>query len=133
MNNVYSAYKKQSVTTMTPMEIVIKLYSETERQLNRAIYFIDEKDYESTNKSLSKAQDLIDALRSVLDINLPIGRDLDSLYDFFVRQIITANMKKDKTIIESLLPMIGELKDAFVQVNAMPKSEIAAQAAANNK
>ena len=133
MNNVYSAYKKQSVTTMTPMEIVIKLYSETERQLNRAIYFIDEKDYESTNKSLSKAQDLIDALRSVLDINLPIGRDLDSLYDFFVRQIITANMKKDKTIIESLLPMIGELKDAFVQVNAMPKREIAAQAAANNK
>lgn len=133
MNNVYSAYKKQSVTTMTPMEIVIKLYSETERQLNRAIYFIDEKDYENTNKSLSKAQDLIDALRSVLDISLPIGKDLDSLYDFFVRQIITANMKKDKAIIESLLPMIGELKDAFVQVNAMPKSEIAAQAAANNK
>lgn len=133
MNNVYSAYKKQSVTTMTPMEIVIKLYSETERQLNRAIYFIDQKDYESTNKSLSKAQDLIDALRSVLDISLPIGRDLDSLYDFFVRQIITANMKKDKAIIESLLPMIGELKDAFVQVNAMPKSEIAAQAAANSK
>ena len=133
MNNVYSAYKKQSVTTMTPMEIVIKLYSETERQLNRAIYFIDQKDYESTNKSLSKAQDLIDALRSVLDISLSIGRDLDSLYDFFVRQIITANMKKDKAIIESLLPMIGELKDAFVQVNAMPKSEIAAQAAANSK
>ena len=133
MNNVYSAYKKQSVTTMTPMEIVIKLYSETERQLNRAMYFIDEKDYEGANKSLAKSLDLVNALRSVLDVSLPIGRDLDSLYDFFIRQIITANMKKDKSIIESLLPMIGELKDAFVQVNAMPKSEIAAQAAQNSK
>ena len=131
MNNVYSAYKRQSVTTMTPMEIVVKLYSETERQLNRAIYFIDEKDYENVNKCLTKAQDLIDALRSVLDISLPIGRDLDALYDFFVRQIITANMKKDKAILESLLPMIGELRDAFTQINATPKSEIAAQSAAN--
>lgn len=118
---------------MTPMEIVIKLYSETERQLNRAMYFIDEKDYEGANKSLAKSLDLVNALRSVLDVSLPIGRDLDSLYDFFIRQIITANMKKDKSIIESLLPMIGELKDAFVQVNAMPKSEIAAQAAQNSK
>lgn len=33
MSNPYSAYKKQSVSTMTPVEVVIKLYSETERQL----------------------------------------------------------------------------------------------------
>ena len=33
MVNPYSAYKKQSVQTMTPVEVVIKLYSEIERQL----------------------------------------------------------------------------------------------------
>ena len=27
MNNAYSAYKKQSISTLTPMEIVVKLYS----------------------------------------------------------------------------------------------------------
>ena len=46
MLNAYSAYKKQSLTTLTPMEIVVKLYDEAERQMNRAIYYIGEKNYE---------------------------------------------------------------------------------------
>ena len=125
--NPYAAYKKQSVTTATPMEIVVKLYGEIERQLNRAIVYIESKDYENANHALSKAQDVVDALRSVLDINLPIGQNLDSLYEYFGRQIILANAKKDVDMIKELLPMVGELKDAFSQVSAMSKDEIAAQ------
>lgn len=125
--NPYAAYKKQSVTTMTPMEIVVKLYSETERELNRAIMFIDGKNFESANKSLAKSGDLVNALRSVLDVNLPIGQNLDSLYSYFEKQIVTANMKKDVEIIKPLLPMIAELKDAFTQVSLMSKEDIATQ------
>ena len=33
MNNAFSAYKKQSVTTLTPGDVVVKLYMEAERQL----------------------------------------------------------------------------------------------------
>ena len=40
MNNAFSAYKKQSVTTLTPGDVVVKLYMEAERQLNRASYYI---------------------------------------------------------------------------------------------
>ncbi len=125
--NPYSAYKKQAVTTMTPIEIVVKLYSETERELNRAIMFIDNKDFEKANKALTKSGDLINALRSVLDVRLPIGQNLDALYSYFEKQIVTANMKKDKQTIEALLPMIAELKDAFTQISNMSKEDIAAQ------
>ncbi|MBD5082186.1 MAG: flagellar export chaperone FliS [Ruminococcaceae bacterium] len=126
--NPYATYKKQAVTTMTPIEIVVKLYSETERELNRAVVFIDQKDFEKANKSLTKSGDLINALRSVLDVKLPIGQNLDALYSFFERQIITANVKKDKEIINSLIPMVGELKDAFTQIASMSKDDIALQA-----
>ncbi|MCM1054191.1 MAG: flagellar export chaperone FliS [Bacteroides sp.] len=131
--NPYAAYKKQSVSTMTPIEIVIKLYSETERELNRAAVFIENKNYESANKSLNKSVDLIAALRSVLDVNLPIGKNLDSIYTFLERQIINANVKKDVELIKTLLPMIGELKDAFTQISTMSKDEIAAQSARSAK
>ena len=57
MNNAFSAYKKQSVTTLTPGDVVVKLYMEAERQLNRASYYIPLKNYEETNKALIKAQD----------------------------------------------------------------------------
>ncbi len=127
INNAYSAYKKQSITTMTPMEIVVKLYSETERQLNRAIYFIEQNDFENANHALVKSQDIVNALRSVLDMDIPMSKNLDSLYDYFNREILEANMKKDTEIIKTILPMIGELKDAFTQVAAMPKEQMEAQ------
>lgn len=124
MNNAYSAYKKQSVSTLTPMEIVVKLYDEAERQINRSIVYIEQKNYEAANRGLQKSQDIVNALRSVLDMKIPISTQLDALYDFFNRQLIAANVKKDVTILQDLLPMLADLKDAFSQVAAMPKSQV---------
>ncbi|MGN0588076.1 MAG: flagellar export chaperone FliS [Ruminiclostridium sp.] len=122
MINAYSAYKKQSLTTLTPMEIVVKLYDEAERQMNRAIFYIGEKNYESSNNCLKKTQDIVNALRSVLDMDIPISKNLDSLYEFFNRQLIEANVKKDVEIIKELLPMFADLKDAFSQIANAPKA-----------
>ena len=119
--NAYSEYKKQSLQTLTPMEIVVKLYDEAEKQMNIAIIAIDEKNYATANKSLQKTQDIVNALRSVLDMKIPMSKDLDALYDFFNRQLVTANMKKDTGMIRELLPMFADLRDAFAQVAAMPK------------
>lgn len=124
MNNAYSAYKKQSITTLTPMEVVVRLYDEAEKQINKAIIFIDEKNYAGANTSLQKSQDIVNALRSVLDMSIPISKQLDSLYDFFNRQLIAANVKKDIEILKELLPMLADLRDAFAQVSAMPKGQV---------
>lgn len=125
MYNAYSsAYKKQSITTMTPMEIVVKLYSEAEKQLSRAVIFIDKKDFENANKALIKSQDCINALRSSLDMKIPMSKDLDSLYEYFNRQIVTANVKKDTALINELLPQLAELREAFAQVSAMSREQL---------
>ncbi len=120
-SNAYSQYKKQSLQTLTPMEIVVKLYDEAEKQMNIAINSIGEKNYEQANKSLQKTQDIVNALRSVLDMSIPMSKDLDALYDFFNRQLVTANMKKDTKMIKELIPLFADLRDAFAQVAAMPK------------
>lgn len=124
MNNAYSAYKKQSITTLTPMEVVVRLYDEAEKQINKAIIFIGEKNYAGANASLQKSQDIVNALRSVLDMSIPISKQLDALYDFFNRQLIAANVKKDIEILKELLPMLADLRDAFAQVSAMPKGQV---------
>lgn len=124
MNNAYSAYKKQSILTLTPMEIVVRLYDEAEKQINKAIIYIDSKDYAGANTSLQKSQNIVNALRSVLDMKIPISTQLDALYDFFNRQLIEANVKKDVEILKQLLPQLAELRDAFAQVAAMPKDQV---------
>ena len=130
MNNAFSAYKKQSVTTLTPGEIVVRLYMEAERQLNRASYYIPLKNYEEANKALIKAQDVVNALRSSLDMKIPISKNLDSLYEYFNREIVEANVKKDKAKVDALIPMLAELREAFAEINSMPKEQMQEQAQA---
>ncbi len=136
MSNPYSAYKKQSVTTMTPVEVVIKLYSETERQLAIGVNHIRTKDIKKAHESLMKAQELLGALRGSLDMDVPISKNLDQLYDFFQRTAEKANIKKDEESaaeVEKIIPMIGELRDAFTQISQMTKEEIEAQQKAHKK
>lgn len=127
MVNPYSQYKKQSVTTMTPVEVVIKLYSEIERQLAIGIKCVEEKDYAKSNAAFIKAEDCIDALRESLDMSVPISQNLESLYIFFYKEIVKANVSKDCTEIQKIIPMFGELRDAFTQVSQMTREEIEAQ------
>jgi len=125
MYNPYVSYKKQSVATMTPVELVIKIYDECEKQLNRAIRFIEDKDFESAHNSLDKSGQLINALRSVLDMNVSdISGNLDSLYEYFFVKIMLADNRKDIKIINEILPQINELRDAFTQISRLPKEGV---------
>ncbi len=133
MMNQYSQYKKQSVQTMTPVEIVIKLYSEIERQLAIAIKCVEDKDYKKSNDAFIKAEDCIDALREALDMSVPISHNLESLYIFFYKEMVKANVSKDCKEIEKIIPMIADLRDAFTQISQMTREEIEAQDKANHK
>jgi len=132
MQNTHISYKKQAISTMTPVELVIKIYDECERQLNRSVHFIENKDYEGAHLALDKTGQLINALRSVLDMEVrEISNNLDSLYEYFFVQILLADNRKDIGIINKILPQISELKDAFVQVSKLPKDAGQVMAAAN--
>jgi len=124
VGNAYASYKKQSITTLTPMEIVVKLYDECEKQMNRAVHFIESKDFESTNNALMKSIEIVGALRSVLDMSIPMSKDLDSLYEYFTRELVAANLKKDAEMLKTMLPMMGELKEAFSQIAKMPREQL---------
>lgn len=126
-NNAYSAYKRQSVTTMTPMEIIVKLYDECEKQLNRSVFFIENRKYEDANKALTKSAEIVQALQGGLNMNIPMSANLDSLYNYFYREIINANVKKDTAIIKTILPMLTDLHEAFTQVSKMSREQIQMQ------
>lgn len=113
--NPYDKYKEQSVMTMTHGEMLTRLYEEVIKQLNMGVLGIDQKNYNGTNEALKKAQRIINYLKATLDFKYDIANNLASLYDFFNQQIISANIKKNSRFLEEILPMVEELKDAFVQ------------------
>lgn len=133
MVNPYAQYRKQSVETMTPVEVVIKLYSEIEKQCAIGMDFVEKKNYAKSNDAFIKAEDCIDALREVLDMSIPISQNLDDLYIFFHKTIVKANITKDLTDLKKVVPMIAELRDAWTQISQMTREEIEAQDKANKK
>lgn len=133
MLNPYAQYKKSSVETMTPVEVVIRLYSEIEKQCAIGMDFVEKKNYARSNDAFVKAEDCIDALREVLDMSIPISKNLDDLYIFFYNTIVKANISKDLTDLKKVVPMIAELRGAWTQISQMTREEIQAQDKENNK
>lgn len=133
MVNPYAQYKKSSVQTMTPVEVVIKLYSEIEKQCAIGMDFVEKKNFAKSNDAFIKAEDCIFALRESLDMSIPISQNLDDLYVFFYNTIVKANINKDLTDLKKVVPMIGELRDAWTQISQMTREEIEAQDKANKK
>ena len=119
--NPYEQYKTASINTMTPGEMLIALYDEIIKQLNKSIIFIQEKNIPEANKSLIKSQDIINYLIATLDDSYPISAQLTAMYEFFNQQIIQSNIKKETAYIDEILPMITDLKVTFAQADKLAR------------
>lgn len=122
LQNAYQQYQQQSVNTMTPMEIILKLYGEAEKEIAKAIHFIDKGILDQANQSIIKTQSIMHTLRSSLDMKYEVSANLSALYEYFSGRLLEANLKKDRAILEELAPMIAELRATFAQINKLPRT-----------
>jgi len=113
--NPYAKYKEQAVMTMTQGEMIVRLYDEIDLQLNKAIVAIEEKDMVKANLALQKAQKIIRHFQATLNHNYEVAAGLNKIYEYLLKEIIKANIKKDSEPIKIILPLISELKEVFVQ------------------
>lgn len=129
--NPYQKYQQQSVMTMTPGEMLLRLYDETITQLSAARQFIEEKDIAGSNAALQKAQRILRYLDQTLDPQYEISASLSALYDYFIRRLMEANSRKDTAPVDEVLPMIGELRETFAQADKASRTTAAATSSVN--
>lgn len=125
--NPYQRYQQQSVMTMTPGEMLLKLYDEVITQLSAVRQFNEEKDYQRSNAALKKAQRILRYLDQTLDPQYEISGSLSALYDYFIRRLVDANLHKDNAPIDEVLPMISDLRDTFAQADKNTRSGAGSQ------
>ena len=63
---------------------------------------------------------IIDELRSSLDHSLggELTANLDRLYDYMLRRVLTANMNNDVVAIDEVLKLLREVRSAWVSIPA---------------
>ena len=103
----YQGYKEQGINDMTPGELLMLLYDELVKRLLRAGLALDKKDYALFEASVDRSLDIIRYLDDTLDVQYPISRNLNRLYDYFSYELNRVKAGRNKTELDRVKTMVG--------------------------
>jgi flagellar protein FliS len=111
--NAYQVYRQTQTQTAAPGELVLMLYRGAVRFLTAAIDAIEARNIAEAHDKLLKTQAIISNLLESLDVERggDVARNLSALYDYMLRRLLEANVRKDakparevQTLLRELLP-----------------------------
>lgn len=124
----YQGYKEQGINEMSPGELLLLLYDELMKRLLRAGLALGKEDYDLFEASVDRSLDIIRYLDDTLDMQYPISRNLNRLYDFFSFELNRVKAGRNKTELERVESMVGELRDSFREAQKITAQQLAAAA-----
>ncbi len=128
--NPYQQYQSNQVDTADPKQLIVMLYDGAIRFLEIAASGIEDfKNYDTVNENILKSQDIITEL--MLSLNMDeggeIAQNLFNLYSFMKKELLDANIKKEKKPIQVVLTLLKELKEAWEKVEVAKPNLAAAR------
>ncbi len=131
--NALSAYRETRIRTASQGRLIILLYDEAVKQLDRGLELLDQdrsgkKDpgrIEQINKAIVKAQEIVTELMVSLDFDQggDIAKNLFSLYTWFNHELLESNIARDGVRIRAVRDMLDELRGAWNEVVAKTSAE----------
>lgn len=119
--NAAAAYQNNKIKTASPAELTLMLYEGAIKFCNIAITSIEEQDVSKANLNIIKAEKIIIELRSTLNFKYPVAKEFDNVYDYVYGRLITANIRKDKDILEEVLEHLRGMRDTWKEVVKLSK------------
>ena len=134
MNQYVKQYQKSSIETASREQILIMLYDGAIQFLNKARVAMQNKEIEATNDNLIKAQYIIQEFINSMDREVApqLAENLISLYEYFIRRLIQANMKRQIEPIDEVLKYLKSLKATWEQAIILAQKEAQESASASS-
>ena len=116
--NIAQEYNRNKILTASPAELTLMLYDAAVRFCDTAIETMenDKKNIQKINDYMKKAEDAIIELRMGLDMNVPVAKEFDTVYDYIYRRLVEGNMQKDPEIVKEALKHIKKMRDTWKEV-----------------
>lgn len=124
----YQGYKEQGINEMTPGELLLLLYDELVKRLVRAGLALNKADYALFEASVDRCLDIVRYLDDTLDMQYPISRNLNRLYDYFSFELNRVKAGRNKEELERVRGMVSDLRDTFREANKNADQQLAALA-----
>jgi len=117
-------YTTESLYTASSGELIVLLYNAEIKNIKAAILFIKAKNIQKSHEKLIRAKEIIYELISSLDESYAISKELKNLYEFFLKELTAANIKKEAEILENILPLVIQLRDTWIEANQIAGSKV---------
>ncbi|NFA59957.1 flagellar export chaperone FliS [Clostridium sporogenes] len=121
--NAYNTYKNNSVNFASKDQLLLMLVDGAVKFSKIARQAILDKDIPKAHENLVKTQDIFYELMTTLDANQAgtWGNQLMSIYEFIVRRLGEANIKKDTKIMDEVIPLIEDIRDTWYEAEKLSK------------
>lgn len=116
MQNAYAQYNNNKILTASPAELTLMLYEGAIRFCNIAIDAVERKDVARAHKNIVKVENIIDYLRTTLDMKYAVAQDFERMYVYLHRRMIEANTKKDAEILKEVNDHLHSIRDTWKRV-----------------
>lgn len=124
------AYQAQSILTASPGQLVLMLYDGALRFIAQARAGIAQPEdspgrIERINAAILRAEAIIAELRANLNPKDggELAENLDRLYDYHLRRLFEANLRKSDEPLLEVETLLGELREGWVEMlHAGPRS-----------
>lgn len=120
-NNAYTQYNQSKILTAAPAELTLMLYEGAIKFGNIAIFSIEKDNVEKAHANIIKMQKIIDEFRMTLNMDYPVANDFDKVYEYLLKRLVEANLKKDIDIIEEVLTHLRSMRDTWKEVMRINK------------
>lgn len=116
--NAAKIYRQNAIKTASPAKLTLMLYDAAVRFCDTAIETMenDKKNIQKINNYMKKAEDAIIELRMGLDMNVPVAKEFDTVYDYIYRRLVEGNMQKNPEIVKEALKHIKNMRDTWKEV-----------------
>lgn len=114
--NAYSQYNNSKILTASPAELTLMLYEGAIKFCNIAILGLEQNDIAKTNTNIIKVERIIEEFQITLNFKYEIANDFNNVYNYLMKRLREANIKKDKEILEEVLEHLRTMRDTWKEV-----------------
>lgn len=113
-----SNYLANEVMQASPKRLIELLLEGCIKNLKLAVIAIDKEDVNLAHNKLVRAQDIISELRYSIneEVGGEVAQQFIKLYEYINNQLLLANLKKDKAVVEKIEGMVEELLTTWKQL-----------------
>lgn len=124
MSNPYERYKTNSVAVASPEQLLIMLVDGAVKYTKVARLALIKGDKERAHKELIRVQEIFGELIRTLDLNAgDFAQELLVIYSCIRQKLIEANIKKDVSMVDEILPLIESVRDTWHEVKRVYDQE----------